>query len=85
MGSWTQTLINPTWENRLLLAIGHQPSAEGQSGASRSETPRFRFPIPDSRFPIPDQAYSSTGGQAQTRLRSPYALSTRPTAGQNFR
>lgn len=29
--------------------------------------------------------YSSIGGQAQTRLRSPYALSTRPTAGQNLR
>ncbi len=29
-------------------------------------------------------AYSATGGQAQTRLRSPWALSMRPTAGQNL-
>ena len=30
------------------------------------------------------QAYSSTAGQLQTRLRSPNGLSTRPTAGQNL-
>ena len=32
----------------------------------------------------PHQAYASTGGQVQTRLRSPNGLSTRPTAGQNL-
>jgi hypothetical protein len=30
-------------------------------------------------------AYSEIGGQEQTRFRSPYADSIRPTVGQNFR
>src|SRR6185437_33074 len=37
---------------------------------------------PQSR--APPYAYSSTGGHAHTRFRSPNALSTRATAGQNF-
>ena len=28
--------------------------------------------------------YDSIGGHAHTKLRSPYALSTRPTVGQNL-
>ncbi len=32
-----------------------------------------------------DVAYDSIGGHEHTRLRSPNALSTRPTYGQNFR
>jgi hypothetical protein len=36
-------------------------------------------------FLVRQLTYSSIGGQEQTRLRSPKALSTRDTAGQNFR
>src|SRR5690606_548739 len=45
-------------------------------------SPRAWAPDPDAPHPI--VAYSSPGGHAQTRWRSPAAASTRPTAGQNL-
>jgi len=42
-----------------------------------------KIPSRPGAYP-PTSAYSSIGGHAQTRLRSPDALSMRPTAGQNL-
>ena len=53
-----------------------------------AEEPRqlrsFRLQSEAARAYAPTSSYASIGGQAQIRLRSPYGLSMRPTAGHTL-
>jgi hypothetical protein len=78
----------------------HREEFRGRVSPSPSrDPPQVELSLPTHDGPAPSEdrraiiptsraqtaAYSSTGGQAQTRLRSPAALFTRATCGQNFR
>gem|GEM_PF-2422704 len=60
-----------------LIPSGHTGAHAGKYAANTSDT---LYPIP---FTL-SQAYSSIGGQVQTRFLSPKAWSMRPTVAQNF-
>lgn len=60
------------------LAYAASPTFRGGDPGLRLTPHRFRYTSASS------PAYSSTGGQEQTRWRSPQASSMRATAGQNL-
>ena len=75
----------PSLKGRVPTALGHRFARGRHAARNPRYTPIYQR---EKRFPHHSAAcvaYASIGGHAQTRLRSPYTLSTRATGDQYLR